>query len=102
MNGGLPCLGFFLAGVLAVLMATCVEIAIAIVVLLTMWRAGAPTMKSNGKSRPQSSTRISKPARDVGEAPAALLWRGGVAMNEERGLSILRQRIGIRAWPEFS
>jgi hypothetical protein len=47
----LACLGAFLARVLAGLMAKRVEIEPPIVVLLTMWCAGAPIMKLNGKSR---------------------------------------------------
>jgi hypothetical protein len=41
--------------VLAVLMARRVEIEPFIVVLLTVWRAGAPTTKLNGKSRVNGS-----------------------------------------------
>ena len=47
----LACLGTFGAGLLAVSMARSVEMAVPIGVSLTMWRAGAPIMKSNGKSR---------------------------------------------------
>ena len=46
----LACLGAFLAGVLAALMARSVEIEPPILVLSTVWRAGAPIMKLNGKS----------------------------------------------------
>ena len=40
-----------LAGVSGVLMARRIEIESPIVVLLTMWRAGAPSMNLNGTSR---------------------------------------------------
>ena len=49
--GTISQLGAFLAGVLAVLMARTVEIEPPAVVSLTVWRAGAPIMKLNGKSR---------------------------------------------------
>jgi hypothetical protein len=44
-------LGTFGAGLLAVSMTRSVEMAVLIRVSSTMWRAGAPIMKSNGKSR---------------------------------------------------
>jgi len=47
--GGLAFLGGFLAGAGAMLAAGRVEIEAPIVVLLTVWRAGAPIMKSNEK-----------------------------------------------------
>ena len=50
LNSRLACLGTFGAGLLAGLIARRVEIEPPIVVLLTVWRAGAPIMKSNGKS----------------------------------------------------
>ena len=43
--------GVFLAGVLAALKARCVEIEATIVVLLIVWRVGAPIMRLYGKSR---------------------------------------------------
>ena len=49
--GELACLGAVLARVLAGLMARRVEIEPPIVVLLTVWRAGAAIMKLNGQSR---------------------------------------------------
>jgi len=49
--GELACLGAFLGGVSVVLVTRRLEIEAPILVLLTVLRAGVPTMRSNGKSR---------------------------------------------------
>ena len=56
--GGLAFRGAFLSGVLAVLMVRSVDIAVPIVVLLTVPCAGVPFMRLNGKCRLTLDSRL--------------------------------------------